>query len=336
MAQDADTTTMQFDEAPSTVNATYVAASATEPLAPGAKVDRFFTLNMTQPYFLQRLTERTYFFGGGFYTTTFYVGDEGVLVFDPPENQGENLMQAIAEVTSLPVTAIVYSHNHADHIISTPVLLEAASAAGVENVRIIASTASEAKMKLVESKLPLPTETVAWPKSSFTFEGLTVELHGFERAAHTDDAAALLLVEEKVAHLPDLVNGDEPPFRNFAESENYLYYRSNLNELGALDWTHLCGGHGNVASKDDISFYNTFLDDLEAAVGKAMATVKFGETVDMTQVTNNHAELMMPWLTAIVTGATDELRPKYGAFYAFEITTPANAEMVALSMVSYR
>lgn len=322
-------------EPASTVNATYVAPSATEPLAAGAKIGRLFALNSTTPYFLQRLTERTYFFGGGFYTTTFYVGDQGVLVLDPPENQGPNLLQAIAEVTSLPVTTIVYSHNHADHIIATGVLLDAASAAGVEGVRIVASTETAGKMKLLKCTLPPPTETVAWPKGTFDFEGLTLELHGFTHAAHTDDAAALLLVQEQVAHLPDLVNGDQPPFRRFAQSENYIYYRSNVNELGALDWTHLVGGHGNVGSKDDIRFYNTFLDDLDAAVGKAMATTQFADVVDMTKH-NNHAALMVPWLNAVTTKATDELRPKYGEFYGFEISTPANAEMVALEMVSYR
>jgi glyoxylase-like metal-dependent hydrolase (beta-lactamase superfamily II) len=110
--QDIESTIQE--EPPSTVGAPYVEPSATEPLAPGAKLAHLFALNVTKPYYLQRLTGRTYFFGGGFYTTTFYVGDEGVLVFDPPEGQGEHLVQAIGEVTSLPVTAIVYSHNHAD------------------------------------------------------------------------------------------------------------------------------------------------------------------------------------------------------------------------------
>ena len=102
---------------------------------------------------VQRLSERAYFYGGGFYTTTFYVGDTGVLVFDPPEGQGEHLLQAISQVTSLPVTAIAYSHGHADHMIGAPaILLEAASAAGVEHVRIISSTETVTKMALVKSE----------------------------------------------------------------------------------------------------------------------------------------------------------------------------------------
>lgn len=322
-------------EPPSPVNADYVEPSTSAILSPGAKLGHLFALNVNQPFYVQRLSERAYFFGGGFYTTTFYVGNTGVLVFDPPEGQGEHLLQAISQVTSLPVTAIAYSHGHADHVIGTPILLEAANAAGVEHVRIISSTETVTKMAFVKSSMPTPNETVPWPRGAFEFEDLTVELHGFERAAHADDSATLLLVQEEVAHLPDLINGDQPPFRRFAESENYVYYRPNVNQLGALDWKHLVGGHGNIGSKDDIRFINSFLDDLEAAVGKAMATVKFADVVDVTKY-NNHADVMIPWVNAISSAATNEMRPKYGEYYGFEITVPSNVEMMAESMIYYR
>ena len=55
----------------------------------------------------------------------FYVGEKGVLLFDPVENAGEKILKAILEVTKLPVTTIVYSHAHADHISSAPVIVEA-------------------------------------------------------------------------------------------------------------------------------------------------------------------------------------------------------------------
>ena len=202
-------------------------------------------------------------------------------------------------------------------------------------MRIIASTESAAKMDLMKSGMPAPTETVNWPRGTFEFEGLTIRLDGFVRASHSDDAAIFLLVQEQVAHLPDLVNGDQPPFRRFAISENHAYYRSNVNQLGALDWTHLIGGHGNIGSKDDIRFYNTFLDDLEEAVGKGMGLAKFAEGDELEQY-NNHAVLMDMWMSSVGTIVADELRPKYGKFYGFEVSVPANSEMVVHSMISYR
>ena len=236
---------------------------------PGAKIGQFFKLNLTKPYILQRLTARTYFFAGGFYTATFYVGDEGVLVFDPPERQGDNLVQAIAEVTELPLKAIAYSHYHADHMIGAVELLEAAGATAAR--RACGSSPPRSRRRrwsLMKSGMPAPTETVAWPAGDVRVRRPHGPARRFRPRVTQRRCGGFLLVQEQVAHLPDLVNGDQPPFRRFAISENHAYYRSNVNQLGALDWTHLVGGHGNVGSKDDIRFYNTFLDDLEEAVAK--------------------------------------------------------------------
>jgi glyoxylase-like metal-dependent hydrolase (beta-lactamase superfamily II) len=320
---------------PSPTNARYVAPSATVELMPDAKLEHLFTLNSTQPYLLQKLTQRSYFFGAGNYTTTFYVGDHGVLLFDPLQGQGAKISRAIASVTKLPVTAIVYSHTHTDHIGDTKLILDAASAAGAKRVRVIASAQTAAKLKFLGSHLPAPTETVAWPSGSFSFEGLEVRLHGFVRAAHTDDAAGWLLASERVLHLPDLVNPDQPPFWRFAGSENYTYYRANLKEVAALNWTFLNGGHGNVGSKKDLEFYDKFLTDLEACVAKAMASTPFGSGVDARTV-NAHTAFLPAWLGIIAKKATDELRPRYGQLYGFEYGTPSNAEMVAESGLDLR
>ena len=320
--------------APSTVQAIYVEPSATRALQPGEKIDQLYTRNNTQDYVLQRLTQRTYWFQRQHYGTLFYVGDNGVLLFDPLESRGEQISKAIAEVTKLPVTAMVYSHNHADHIGDANGFAEAAAKAGVK-LRIIASKATAAKMAFLKSALPKPTETVAWPSGSFKFEQLTVALHGFARAAHADDHGVWLLTGEKVAHLPDLVNPDQPPFWDFAGSESFAYYEANLEQLAKLDWTYLNGGHGNVGARADIEFYRMFLGDLKQAVGKALGEVAWGAGVDAAKV-NAHTAFLPAWLGAVAENATAALRPKYGSYYGFEAATPRNAEMVALAMFSYK
>ncbi|PMD28976.1 metallo-beta-lactamase superfamily protein [Hyaloscypha variabilis F] len=319
----------------SSVGAKYVEPSVTRILQKGEKINDLFNRNVTTPYFVQRLSERAYFFNGGFYTTTFYVGETGVLLLDAPEGQAKNILEAIAEVTNLPVTTIVYSHNHADHIISAAEVIEASKAAGVKEVRIIASKKTAEKMVFLQCKLPAPTETIAWPKATFKFDNVTVQFDGFERAAHCDDAGTFLLVEEKVVHLPDLMNGDQPPFWRFGTAENTVYYRSNITQLGDLDWIHHVGGHGNVGGKEDIAFVKQYLDDLDIAVAEGMKTVKFGGVENINEF-NNHAALMVPWLSSLSKHVVDLLRPKYGQFYGFEFSGPSHAEMVALSAISYR
>ncbi len=322
-------------EAPSTVGATYVEPSATQKLKPGEKIAGLYTRNYKDPYVLQRLTERTYWFQRQYYGTTFYVGDKGVLLFDPLEYRASFLLQAIRQVTALPVTAVVYSHYHGDHIGDSGALLDALAKAGGKGVRVIASAATADKMAFLGSKLPKPTEIVAWPRGSFKFEGLTVELHGFARAAHADDHAGWLLTGERVLHAPDHMNPDQPPFWDFAGSEKFTYYEANLKQTEKLDWLFLNGGHGNVGSRDDYKFYFGFIDDLKQAVGKAMQTTPFGEGIDPAKH-NAHTVQLTSWLAAIGKKATDELRPKYGQYYGYETATPSNAEMVALYLYDYR
>jgi glyoxylase-like metal-dependent hydrolase (beta-lactamase superfamily II) len=327
--------TARAEEAPSPINATYVEPSATAALAPGAKIGKLFGLNQSKPYILQKLTARTYWVEAGFYATIFYVGDKGVLLFDPLEGHAAQILAAIGEVTKLPITAIVYSHDHADHIADAPAIIEAATKAGVKKVRVIASKATAEKLKRLASKHPAPTETVGWPGGSFKFEKLTVKLHGFVHPAHVDDSAAWLLTGEKVVHLPDLVNPDQPPFWHFAGSESYLDYRGNLKELDALAWDYLSGGHGNIGSHEDLAFYQRFLDDLEAEVGKAMGAIKFGEGVDPKKI-NGHTAFLATWVSAVGKKATEGMRARYGKLYGFDYSVPGNAEMVAMTMFEYR
>jgi hypothetical protein len=62
-------------------------------------------------------------FGGGLYMITdnaiqsmFLVYDQGVVVMDAPQTLAAFILKAIAEVTNKPITYIIYSHCHADHI----------------------------------------------------------------------------------------------------------------------------------------------------------------------------------------------------------------------------
>lgn len=322
-------------EPASIVAAMYVEPSATVPLEPGKKIGELYQRNMEQPYVLQRLTERTYFFQRQFYGALFYVGDKGVLLFDPLDGRVEHLLAAIAQVTPLPVTAVVYSHDHADHIGGAQALVDSATAKGTKNLRIIASKATAEKMKFLGSLLPKPTEVIPFPRGSFRFEKLTVELHGFERAAHSEDHGIWYLKSEKVAHLPDHINPDQPPFWGFAVAESFVYYQYNLDALDKLDWTFLSGGHGNVGSKADVAAYRTYIVDLKQAVGQAMQEVPYGHGVDPA-TTNSHVVYLTSWIGNVSAKATELMRPKYGQYYGFEASTPRNAEMVAMSMYSYR
>ena len=316
----------------STVGAKYVEPSTVNKLTPGDKIADLYSRNMAG-YVLQRLTDRVYWVEAFNYGTIFYVGDHGVLLFDALEGVSPMVSAAIKQVSQLPVTAVVYSHYHADHIGDIAQYVSEAEAEG-RTLRIIAADKSLDKMNIVNSSYPRPTETVTFPKGSFKFENLTVSLHGFEWAAHTDDHSAWLLEEEKVVHSPDLINPDQPPFWHFAGNERFLFSDDNLKQVRALDFVFLSGGHGNVGYKEDIDFDLQFMDDLKAAVGQAMGANDFMSFIDPGATA--HTGFLSQWIAAVGKDAVAIMRPKYGELYGFEDATLPNAEMVAFSMFEHR
>jgi len=216
--------------ATSTVNARYVEPSAQEILEPGTKIGDLFRRNMTQPYVLQRLAPSTWWVQAFHYGTIFHVGERGVLIFDTLEGVYDNITQAIQSVTDKPVIAAVYPHYHADHIGDIAKYVAAAKSRGVD-LQIIASTKTRDSMHLANSGFPRPTRMLAWPRDSFDFDGLTVELHGFEWAAHSDDHCAWLLKQDRIIHSPDLINPDQPPFWKFAGNERFRFHEDNLRQI---------------------------------------------------------------------------------------------------------
>jgi len=323
-----------IDEPPSTVNAKYVEPSITKQLALNERISHLYQRNQSDGYILQLLGDKTYFFQRHHYATTFVVGDKGVLLFDPLENQSQYIMAAIKQVTNLPITAIVYSHGHYDHIGDAKIFADEAKRTSIK-LRIIASEKTANKLAYIKSKLPMPTEKVRWPNGKFKFENQTIELHGFKHAAHTNDHAVWLLVDKKVLHAADHMNPDQLPFWRFGGSETFLYYEDNLKQSQQLDWKFINAGHGNIGTREDYKFYFKFLADLKKSVGNAIQSTPWGDGVDPDKV-NTHAAFLTAWYNAVSKKAVDELRPTYGPYYGFEYTTPSNAEMVALSLSEYR
>jgi len=87
---------------------------------PDPKVDPRMTehaLKMDQA--MLKIGRRTYLaYGWAITSPMMVVGDDGLIIIDPPESleAGEEIMAEFRKITDLPVKAIVYTHNHFDHV----------------------------------------------------------------------------------------------------------------------------------------------------------------------------------------------------------------------------
>jgi glyoxylase-like metal-dependent hydrolase (beta-lactamase superfamily II) len=240
----------------------YVEPSAEMPLRSGQRVAHLFPRSVMEEYVLQRLTERTYWVSRHFYGSLFYVGTRGVLLLDPPQGAADSLVKAIASVTPLPVTAICYSHFHADHIGGARRLVQALD----KPPRVIASEHTAIWMERFGSDLPRPTDILEWPDGAIDFDDVELRLRGLPRPGHAPDHAVFMLAQERIGHSSDLINIDQLPFGGFAGQDPLVLFKPNLQFARNLDFDWFSGGHGNIGEKSDFDFYINYLDEVAALI----------------------------------------------------------------------
>ena len=91
----------------------------------GVRIDKYLdvpasakgpAIDSAKGYRLQDLGKGLYMITDNAYQSMFLVYDRGVVVVDAPPGYAAHIPQAIAEVSDKPITHIVYSHSHIDHI----------------------------------------------------------------------------------------------------------------------------------------------------------------------------------------------------------------------------
>jgi glyoxylase-like metal-dependent hydrolase (beta-lactamase superfamily II) len=100
-----------------TVPVVVVQPSETVALKPGEKVNVGNYDAVNKEYIIQRLADNVYWVTGAIHRSTILIGKKGVLVIDPlAYGNGKHIIDAVHHLTSLPITHLVYTHHHVDHI----------------------------------------------------------------------------------------------------------------------------------------------------------------------------------------------------------------------------
>jgi len=307
------------------------AAPSSDVLQPGNYVAGLSYKRFTQPYVLQQLTERTYMVSVSTHNATFYVSDKGVIVFDPLSNDyGQGVIDAISSVTKLPITALVYSHYHLDHLGDAPLFVDAAKKKGVK-LRIIASAAVAKQVEAYGNVIPAPTDIIEGDIGSFTFDGLNVRTE-LAKDTHSIDNTMFLLKEEKVLHYLDTIEPEDLlPYFRLVGVLDIAPLEKALQRAKALDWTYLNAGHSNIGYRKDIDKHLELISDIRNATGAAMGETTFDQFI------NPKADVLV-WVDnfhkAVADKAIDRLRLKYSEHPRFDAVMQSHVE-VMISNLSY-
>jgi glyoxylase-like metal-dependent hydrolase (beta-lactamase superfamily II) len=227
-------------------------------------------------YLVEEIRDGLYWVTEGAYNTIFLVTDEGVVAVDAPPTIGTNYLKAISEVTDKPITHVIYSHAHIDHI----------GAAGMfpKNAVIIAQEETAAELQRAKTistnasmVLPIPTETFS---NNYTLQigNQTLQLDYYGNN-HSPGNIFIYAPKQKVLMLVDVVFPGWAPFPYLATAKDVAgFIKSHDIALNNYDFNTFVGGHlTRLGTINDVIVQREFVSDLERAAAQANQQVSFGE-----------------------------------------------------------
>lgn len=219
-------------------------------------------------YRLQDLGRGLYMVTDNVYQSMILAYDSGVVVIDAPPSYASRLSQAIAEVSSKPVTHIIYSHSHADHIGGAKALgSNPAIIAHEETLRLLRRAA--------DPNRPLPTVTFA-DRHTLRVGDQVLEL-SYHGNGHAPGNIFISAPAQRVLMVVDVVFPGWMPWRRFALAQDLPGHFAQVEEIRNLDWDTLVAGHvARTGTRADVDLQSEFNSDVRQAAANALATTKFG------------------------------------------------------------
>lgn len=259
----------------------------------------------------------------GFYVSVFVVSDAGVLATDPINAAAAALYRdAIAQVTDQPITKIVYSHDHRDHIVGAAVLAPEAE------IYAHPGTLSSLERR-GDPDVPLPTRLVD-DGDVITVGQRSVRVHYFGPNHGMSNIA--LEFDTSLGSLLQFVDTMEigiVPYRTLPDT-NVHGYIASLEGAAALGVDWVLGGHSGPGRGVWIESYLNYFTDMEAALRKAEANTTEPPS-DTVEDVIARGEV---YIDAVIANAVDDLRPKYGHWRGFEAWAPLNAQTVRMYIIT--
>jgi glyoxylase-like metal-dependent hydrolase (beta-lactamase superfamily II) len=210
----------------------------------------------------------------------FVITQTGVVVIDALGSPAvaERLVAAIRKITPLPITHVLVSHYHADHIYGLQVFkkLGARIIAGQASMQYLNS--ETAKLRLKASRIDMApwvdddTQLVAPDQLLDGPLDLTIGGDVFQMRhvgpAHTTEDYTFYFPKEKVLFAGDLVFRSRIPFVGDADSRHWI---TALDELMTMEAKVVVPGHGPMTDEPlkDMKLTRDYLVYLREAMGRA-------------------------------------------------------------------
>jgi len=262
-------------------------------------------------YRLQDLGSGLHMITDNAYQSMFLVYDDGVVVVDAPPSFAKHIPAAIAEVTDKPITHVVYSHAHIDHIGGTKSL-------GGRPTIIAHDETKRLLARAADPNRPLPTVRFA-DRHTLRVGKQVLELtyHG---NAHEPGNIFISAPAQRVLMVVDVVFPGWMPWRRFALAQDVPGYFAQVEEIRKMEWDTLVGGHvGRTGTHADVDLQAEFNSDIKQAAAAALGATELAAGLNPHDKSNPWA-LFDNYIDRVAAQCVTALTPKWSSkLAAFDV-----------------
>ncbi len=214
---------------------------------------------MSKGYYTDSIGGGIHYVKDAWYYQLVVEHDDGLIVVDAPPTNGEyflggRILQAIGEISDKPITHVVYSHHHRDHI--------GAAAVFPEDVTIIAQEECAALVASAnDPQRPPATETF---KDSYTLSvgGQTLQLD-YHGDIHCGGNIFIYHPGEKMLMNIDVIFPGWVPFSSLAMASNLRGFMDGHDVVLGYDFDTFVPGHlTRLGNREDVEVQKAYFQDL--------------------------------------------------------------------------
>ena len=274
-----------------------------------ATLAKAWTVDVEKGVESREVGEGVYVITDGVWQSAFAVTDAGVIVIDAPETYAHKIRPEIAAVTSQPITTLIYTHIHKDHIGGS------AAFADVENLEIVAlSGVAQFLAEKADPRRLVPTRTFD-DRLVIDRGGMRIELRG--ASYHSDEGDAIVYIPHaRFLMAIDTLAPGYCPFMGFDITSNFHEYLQVFDTLLAYDFAVFVGGHlTHPGNRRDVELSREFTLDVYETVkrvhGETDLKGVFAETAGKIGSWDNKFLLFERFLDVVTERATAELESRW-------------------------
>ncbi|MEV8391419.1 MULTISPECIES: MBL fold metallo-hydrolase [unclassified Streptomyces] len=272
--------------------------------------------------------------GGGLYgvtsglvNTMFLVTKQGVVVLDAPRDLGDRLLTAIGEVTTKPVTHIVYSHAHADHIDSAHLFPGSPT--------VVAHELTGNLLKMADDPhRPLPNEAFSGRRHVLDLGGERLVLE-YPGDFHQPGNLFVHAPDHRVLAVIDSFTVKSAPFFRLLFTSHVPTYTAALNWILDYPFETIVTGHmSQFGTPEDVETTKEYVADLHSSAKRALQIVNYDDAVRHVPAENRQARLKV-YVDTVTETAADIMPTSWmNRLGGFDIFLKDNMNVVAWSLLN--